>query len=119
MQQLFSTFPAGAPGAALFVLRSALALLLMIATRYFDFLPFWCVLPLFVLGAALALGFLTQIAAVACAGLIVVGAIKIGGTLGLVVGLHGLPALALVLLGAGAYSIDARLFGRRVIVLEK
>ncbi len=34
-------------------------------------------------------------------------------------GLQALNAAALAILGAGAYSIDARLFGRRVIDLRR
>jgi len=45
-------------------------------------------------------------------------AVRTGGTPGAFLVLHGIDALALALLGAGAYSVDARLFGRRVIRLD-
>lgn len=62
-------------------------------------------------GALLLLGFFTPIAGVA-SGLAV---LLLGGALPRV--FVGIVALAVVLLGPGAFSVDSRLFGRREIVI--
>ncbi len=70
-------------------------------------------------GAALLSGFCTRVAAVICTVLAAAAFIRSGGTLSWLMGLQALNAAALAILGAGAYSIDARLFGRRVIEFDK
>jgi uncharacterized membrane protein YphA (DoxX/SURF4 family) len=113
-------FPQGGPGLALFLLRlSVVASLAAIATH----LP-GLVLARFALAGialaslCLAVGFVTPamsaIAAVAAAVDIAAGPHGQGFIVSLIL---LLDAAALGLLGPGAYSIDARLFGRRVTVL--
>jgi hypothetical protein len=50
--------------------------------------------------------------------LVAIGAAKADGALSAVLALNALHVVGLVLTGAGAYSLDARLFGRRVIRLD-
>lgn len=100
------------------MLRASAALLLVGAEAHFAELPVWAALGLIVLAGALALGLFTRMAAAACTLLAAAGFLRLGGDLGLLVALHGLDTAALALLGAGAYSIDAYLFGRRVITLD-
>ncbi len=78
-------------------------------------LPLCVVLGL--LSLLLSIGFLTPIASIA-AGLFELATLlpSMGSTEWRFVVLSSLNALALSLLGPGAYSLDARLFGRRVIV---
>jgi uncharacterized membrane protein YphA (DoxX/SURF4 family) len=116
MQKLFSMFPGGAPGVALLMMRLYLGAALISATipavaqqaTAFSFLQL-----LFAL--AIVIGLTTPIAAA------LVAIIEANSLYGQASPL-GVPSLALIviatalaLLGPGAYSIDARLFGRRLI----
>lgn len=66
---------------------------------------------------ALILGFWTRAAAVLCLGLLSFALARgadPGGS-----GAYMLAAAAILLLGAGAYSADAAMFGRRTIILQR
>ena len=76
---------------------------------------FKCVLVL--IAASLAVGFLTPLAALISAVVMAIAFAESSDDLRHLLLLHALSAVALALLGAGAYSLDARLFGRRVIEL--
>ena len=65
---------------------------------------------------ALCFGFVTPRAAAVVFSIQFVGLVTDGLHVGLTV--PAVNSLALSLLGPGAYSVDARLFGRRVIVLS-
>jgi hypothetical protein len=70
------------------------------------------------LAVSLAAGLLTPLAAILAA-VVEVAALLAGATNIIVAVLLGpLDAVVLLLLGPGAYSLDARLFGRRVVVLD-
>ena len=115
VQRLFSSFPTGRAGIGLLLLRLAASGFLIMQSRS-SFEGTW---PAISIGSAavvsavlLTAGFLTPIA----------------GVLGVVAALLGdgpvwarlaVIAAALVLLGPGAYSVDARLFGRREIVIAR
>jgi uncharacterized membrane protein YphA (DoxX/SURF4 family) len=111
-------FPAGAPGAALLLLRLSAASLVFVASSQFNTLPTWMIVGFVMLAAALVLGFFTRVAAGISAVLAASIFVALGGTLGFVTLLHAFNAIALAILGPGAYSIDARRFGRRVIKLD-
>jgi hypothetical protein len=118
MQRLFSMFPQGGPGVALFLIRVSVGTFFLVGVSGLGGVSSehpvvraaaTCV------AACLWLGLLTPyLSAAACLfGLSVV-----------IFGPHDLQPLclildsaALALLGPGAYSIDARLFGRRVLVV--
>jgi hypothetical protein len=70
------------------------------------------------LSGSLALGLLTPLVSL-LAGIVEL-AMLLTATTGVVVAvlLGPLDAVVLLLLGPGAYSLDARLFGRRVVVLQ-
>ncbi len=131
LQRLFSSFPGGCPGAGLLLLRAAIGIITIIQGTLYLANPGNVTLGIGTIGllsiasgVLLLIGFLTPIAS-ALAGL---------GTLGTALAWFPaatqnlfdarLPTLfgvimsaAIVLLGPGAVSLDARLFGRREIII--
>lgn len=118
MQRLFSMFPRGAPGIALLVLRFAVAATLWAGGPLGCLTPAWLTWAWFLLAIPLCLGILTPAVALVCA--IVHGASLAcscpAQILSTIVAIA--IASALAMLGPGAYSIDCRLFGRRVFVMS-
>jgi len=118
MQRLFSIFPSGWPGVALLLLRGSVALAVLLPAYGHDqALPGLALLALILLSATLCAGFLTPVVAVLAAAVHLAAALSVsmgndGATVVVIV-----DALALALLGPGAYSIDARRFGRRLVEL--
>lgn len=127
----FSAYSCGLPGLGLLLLRAAAGLTAIIQGWFYladganQSVGLWAVgLLALASGISLLIGLLTPLAG----GLTAIGAIGIGAawlprpTTNLLATL--LPAifmsttsLALVLLGPGPYSLDARLFGRREIII--
>jgi uncharacterized membrane protein YphA (DoxX/SURF4 family) len=130
MQRLFSAFPGGRTGIALLLLRAVLGGALMFQGGYClrepDVTPtaWFAGIAALAAGALLLLGYMTPI----------VGLSVVLSCFGIFLGL--LPAslqnfvdtkmalvfaitmlLALILMGPGAFSVDARLFGRREIII--
>lgn len=114
----FSIFPGGPRGAALLLLRISAASLMALGAATPGDPPAWSRAGMLVVAAALLAGICTRLAAGICAILAAAAFIRTGGTLSWLTGLQALNAAALAILGGGAYSIDARLFGRRVIDLD-
>jgi uncharacterized membrane protein YphA (DoxX/SURF4 family) len=133
LQKFFSTFPEGWPGFGLLLLRLTVALGFIIpairSLTGFDGLTVTLLaesLFAVVVGVALLIGFLTPIAGTAAAlRNLVVGVFQLAGSgtnthdstltaINLAV-----MSIALVFLGPGAFSLDARLFGRRQIIVPE
>ena len=129
MQRLFSSFPAGWPGLGLLLLRAAVGVSLIVqggaylAGRGQVIWMQAAGLLAFVIGASILIGFLTPVAGVLAA---LDGAGMALSWLPLPIpdGFGGATAVFLVvisvavlLLGPGAFSLDARLFGRREVVI--
>jgi hypothetical protein len=116
MQRLFSMFPPGWPGLGLVLLRiSVAAPMILDACATPEEMPGWALGALVLLSATLSVGFLTPMAALLALTVRVVGPAGWGDEVATCMAI--LSALALALLGPGAYSIDAYRFGRRVVVL--
>lgn len=129
MRRLYSNFPDAMPGVGLLLLRAAIAVRLMIYAFSIARLQgpnsgMWApALLVFVISMAFLTGFLTRLAGILAA---------VAG-----VAIHLLhpvwdPSLAAVfsfdviviataisLLGPGAFSLDARLFGRRKVIIPR
>lgn len=130
LQRTFSSFPAGWPGVALFTLRFAVgataiveALLAAAAGHFWPTLAIRCVAAL--AGLALIVGFATPIASavIATIGAVLLACLR-SSELHLVDSHMALFEMVLIgsavtVLGPGASSFDALLFGRREIKIEK
>lgn len=113
-RRLFSTFPTGLAGAGLLLLRAVVGVVLVLCPHHTDGIVATG-------GLLLLVGLLTPFAAAGLAGVLALsqyrsapGALPDLSVLLLVAG-----CLALVLLGPGAWSVDAWLFGRRQIVIPR
>ena len=114
-------FPHGGPGLGLLLLRIATAAMFVLnVTHHFNFsspLLHWLVIALIVLiSFSLCIGFLTPILSViAC--VTAVANLFLVDQGNVVYVLRILTSGALIFLGPGAYSVDAKLFGLRVTVV--
>jgi hypothetical protein len=118
VQRLFSSFPSGLAGVALILLRlcTTLALVCDVFLRHAP--PFSPLL--YVLAGAVALAVLVGVMLpLSCAAAIVLQLFVASWPLTAPVVISVLHAIALACLGAGAYSVDAIFYGRRVIILPK
>jgi hypothetical protein len=111
-------FPHGWPGIGLAMLRISVAVpILLSAYDTREELPQWALIAHVLVSASLSAGFLTPIVAV------LAPLVQLVGPTSAAMGSQGiicttiLNALALTVLGPGAYSIDACRFGRRTIEL--
>ncbi|HEV8331963.1 MAG TPA: hypothetical protein VGQ22_11125 [Steroidobacteraceae bacterium] len=105
-------FPPGLPGLALILLRSSVTLGLLLAD-----LDGWARVGGILISVALFVGYLTPLAAAAALALHGIAWISAGVDSTAVAVVFALDAIALALLGPGAYSIDSHRFGRRLVVL--
>jgi len=133
LQRLFSSFPEGWPGTGLIFLRLTIALNTInsgagaLIGSSSHAISVWAVgLIAIAVGASLFVGFLTPVASTAAAG----GYLMTGVSSFLMTEANNhistltafnLAAIsaALFLLGPGAFSLDARLFGRREIIIPE
>jgi hypothetical protein len=118
MQRLFGTFPNRGAGLALLILRLAVAAVLVSGARFCPGPEAEVLLVLSRIAAILIMvGWYTPLAAVSAA-LVSLCSFWVCRELGLNVLMIAI-LVAIGLLGAGAYSIDARLYGRRRLVVGR
>ncbi|HEV7732202.1 MAG TPA: hypothetical protein VGR62_08575 [Candidatus Binatia bacterium] len=123
MQRLFSTFPNAWPGAGLLVLRLVAAIpLLGCALSALPGVPPSAAIVLRILaaltGGMLLVGLWTPVGGVLTVALQLWSAVSDGGAGGTHLLLASV-AVSLVMLGPGAWSVDARIFGRRRIHIRE
>jgi hypothetical protein len=118
VQRLFSMFPTGAAGVALVLLRISVAA--MLATNVIPSenptVHTWEFIGLCLLVVALCLGIFTPVVSVlsCCVEITALSDLRELGITHLIASI--LITMSLAMLGPGAYSIDARMFGRRLVV---
>ena len=117
MQRLFSFFPAGMAGVALVVLRSVVAITIIVETCKRSILTPSIPIDAFVVlvGLCLFLGFLTPYCAALSCLIELILLVTTAVPSGFHLAMSALTAAAAAVLGPGAYSLDARLFGRKLI----
>jgi hypothetical protein len=115
MKQLFSVYPAGVAGAGLLLFRLSLALFIVAGPPASLSHPWWTVLGLSLVALFILVGFCTRVVALLCAvaGLAVLLTGETAAPISFIV--QALAAAALAMIGPGAFSVDARLFGRSTI----
>jgi uncharacterized membrane protein YphA (DoxX/SURF4 family) len=112
-------FPHGGPGVALLLLRiSVVAFLIILAVNYdgsFRRLVFGGAL---LISFSLLIGFLTPFLCVIGAALVTANMLINPQASSVICVIAIANAVALALLGPGAYSLDSKLFGRRVTIVR-
>jgi putative oxidoreductase len=111
-------FPVGSAGVALFILRVSVAVTLMADGT--SALPLaassWGSPILLVIAILLFLGLFTPYCAVG-SGLVHLASLASGRQAEFHVAIAALDSVVLAMLGPGAYSLDSRIFGRRVLTV--
>jgi hypothetical protein len=118
---LFSIFPAGTAGVALLILRGTVAAALLVnGVASWNLMTSRWILIGFALPAAfLCLGFMTPYCALICCvtELATLMTPECGNRFHLCTSI--LTSAVLAMVGPGAYSIDARIFGRRLVKFSR
>jgi uncharacterized membrane protein YphA (DoxX/SURF4 family) len=112
-------FPAGIAGVALVALRSSVAVSLIVdAINYAPlFKQSWLILLVAIPAALLCLGLMTPYCAAFTGLMQFVALFAFAGPNKFHLALSVLNSAVVATLGPGAYSIDARIFGRRLLVV--
>jgi len=114
MRGFSSSFPRRGAGAGLLLLRLAVGLQLLFESSCAGSVPWWWLMVVTALALMLLVGVLTPLVGTLCA---LCQLLCLATAASLPAVLAVMTAVALVLLGPGAYALDARWFGRRRLVL--
>jgi uncharacterized membrane protein YphA (DoxX/SURF4 family) len=117
MRGFSSSFPRGSAGFGLLMLRMAVGLQLLSESACTGPPAWWQAALVTLLGLALVLGALTPVAGALAALYQLLCLAHASWPHAAPLLIAAMTAIALVLMGPGAYSADARLFGRRRLVL--
>jgi uncharacterized membrane protein YphA (DoxX/SURF4 family) len=116
---MYPMFPRGWPAVALLLMRASATIgSIVSAGGAFHSEPNWHLMAMIPLCAAFCVGLLTPLVAVLAVGVQLVAFIS-ARTSALWLSVTILNTLALAMLGPGAYSIDAQLFGRRLLLTNR
>jgi hypothetical protein len=120
VQRLFTMFPLGAAGVGLLLLRLSAAgmLLFVVLPRTQMNSSQWAVGTGVVLAALMLLGVFTPVLCTVFCGLEIAALFQVTGADMRCVLFAAVHAAGLGLLGPGGYSLDARMFGRRRVILS-
>jgi hypothetical protein len=112
-------FPTGTSGAALLILRISVAATLVVDGRaaWVSITSLWMLIVVLLPAALLVVGFLTPYAAILGCILQCAILLKAGGSNSFPIAMSILNSAAVALLGPGAYSVDARIFGRHLLII--
>lgn len=119
MQRLFSMFPSGVAGVALFLLRLLVATTVLVEdSGHWAFVSSpWFAVPLAILAICICLGFLTPYTAILC-GVSEIRSLVASGLDNVLSPFTAIMlCIILAMLGPGAYSLDSRIFGRQLLRL--
>ena len=123
MQKLFSAFPGGWPGLGLLLLRALVGVTLIaqsltyIGSTKLSVLSWVVTALVLIIASCLLVGFMTPVAALVIGlGAIALALTSLFQTNQILLNVIVLT-IAIALLGPGAFSIDARMFGRREILI--
>ncbi|MEP6904160.1 MAG: hypothetical protein ABJA66_20750 [Actinomycetota bacterium] len=126
---MFSTFPGGIPGLGLLLLRITLGLTALVQGAIYLFernnqaLWAWCfALSAFAVGLSLLIGFLTPLSGfiVFLGSIFFIFLFHPATNLNLSAVIYPITiSVAVITLGPGAFSLDARIFGRREIIIPE
>jgi uncharacterized membrane protein YphA (DoxX/SURF4 family) len=112
-------FPTGTSGAALLILRISVAATLVVDGKpvWGSIASLWMLIVFLLPAASLVLGFLTPYCSILGCILQFAVLLKTGGSDGFPIAMSILNCGAVAILGPGAYSVDARIFGRHLLII--
>jgi hypothetical protein len=119
VQRLFSMFPGGTAGAALLLLRVSVAMTLVVdrTANCPSVASSWALLVILLPALSLIVGLFTPYGAIACGLIQLAVLVQSGGSHGFHIAMFVLNCVTVALLGPGAYSVDARLFGLQLLII--
>lgn len=111
-------FPQGGPGVALLLLRVSVVAFLIIALAHYNGPNLLVMVGAILISFSLLIGFLTPFFCVIVVALVIGNIIIYPHASSVLCVIAIANGIALGLLGPGAYSLDSKLFGRRVTIVR-